>query len=662
MKKLLAKEMSKEMESKRRSPSVIAKLMGLDGLPPQQSAYREEKGTSESNLQATWSAEKGQRNCQRYDNRSSRKSSKDEQEFKDVFEVLEPSKVGSCSYPPSQRTANSNVTDAEMAFIRQKFMDAKRLSTDEKLQHSKEFHEALEVLDSNKDLLLKFLQQPDSLFTKHLHDLEGATPQPLCGRIAAMKLSEPHTYGNAHLISKSGREPLHRNRTASSQKHRARPGQSDCFAAQNSLKSSKSELERKDESTTQPTRIVVLKPNLGKVLNGPNTVSSPCSSHTSLSESRKDRDIPLSRNREVEVLGRRKFQRDGGTSGYKSRESREIAKEITRQMRNSFSNSSPKYSSTAFKGYAGDESSCSMSGNESANELEVMSTSSKYSFDLNNHPRPLSSRSTESSVSREAKKRLSERWRLTHKSQDIGAVSRGSTLADMLAIDKERRPVLLDGITDAEGFKNKSSRDNRPAGWVEPLGISSRDGWKDGCISGLTRSRSLPSSSTVFGSPKAFTRHEPIREDKYVIPKETFKRERIKAQKSNLEKRSVERNSRSNSKKSYHSDYTVRESNGNSPKSHTIHNQVDIELELSIPLEKKLEEVVQSSAVNITDRSPVPKTPTAVEHEATISTRTRDNLLPELSSGTLVADASDADGRDDLNLLQVCLLAFLVVP
>ncbi|CAL5401644.1 unnamed protein product [Camellia sinensis] len=40
IKKLLAEEMSKEMESKRQPPSVIARLMGLDRLPPQQPLHR----------------------------------------------------------------------------------------------------------------------------------------------------------------------------------------------------------------------------------------------------------------------------------------------------------------------------------------------------------------------------------------------------------------------------------------------------------------------------------------------------------------------------------------------------------------------------------------------------------------------------------------------
>ena len=52
--------------------------------------------------------------------------------------------------------------EKKMALVRQKFMEAKRLSTDERLRQSKEFQDALEVLSSNKDLLLKILQEPNT--------------------------------------------------------------------------------------------------------------------------------------------------------------------------------------------------------------------------------------------------------------------------------------------------------------------------------------------------------------------------------------------------------------------------------------------------------------------------------------------------------------------
>ncbi|MCI13795.1 hypothetical protein A2U01_0034915, partial [Trifolium medium] len=100
--------------------------------------------------------------------RSSRRSSRDQEEFKDVFEVSEIPKVESGRYSSS----NLKVNEDEMSFIEQKFMDAKRLATYQDFQSSKDFHDTLEVLDSNKDLLLKYLKRPDSLFKKHLNDLQ----------------------------------------------------------------------------------------------------------------------------------------------------------------------------------------------------------------------------------------------------------------------------------------------------------------------------------------------------------------------------------------------------------------------------------------------------------------------------------------------------------
>ncbi|GMQ02830.1 hypothetical protein CsSME_00048882 [Camellia sinensis var. sinensis] len=161
--------MSKETESKRRPPSVIARLMGLDGLPPQYPLHRQHKGLSETYQQWTASVS-SQRDEKPYEHRSNRKDSMAQQECKDEYEVLETSKAKRNSYP-TKRNINLKLSEAEMTFIQQKFMAVKRLSTNDKLHNSKEFCDMLDMLEANKDLLIKFLQQPDSLFTKHLVDL-----------------------------------------------------------------------------------------------------------------------------------------------------------------------------------------------------------------------------------------------------------------------------------------------------------------------------------------------------------------------------------------------------------------------------------------------------------------------------------------------------------
>ncbi|CAL5422008.1 unnamed protein product [Camellia sinensis] len=62
-----------------------------------------------------------QRDGKPYEHRSNRQDSTAQQECKDEYEVLETSKVERSSYP-AKRTINSNLSEAEMAFIQQKFM------------------------------------------------------------------------------------------------------------------------------------------------------------------------------------------------------------------------------------------------------------------------------------------------------------------------------------------------------------------------------------------------------------------------------------------------------------------------------------------------------------------------------------------------------------
>ncbi|XP_028094218.1 serine/threonine-protein kinase AFC1-like [Camellia sinensis] len=80
-----------------RPPNVIARLIGLDGLPSRQPLHRQHKGFSKTYRQWTASVS-SQRDGKPYELRSNRKDSMGQQECKDEYEVLETSKVERSSY------------------------------------------------------------------------------------------------------------------------------------------------------------------------------------------------------------------------------------------------------------------------------------------------------------------------------------------------------------------------------------------------------------------------------------------------------------------------------------------------------------------------------------------------------------------------------------
>ena len=84
---------------------------------------------------------------------------------------------------PEREKWTEDVNGKKMALIRQKFMEAKRLSTDERLRQSKEFEEALEVLSSNNDLLVRLLD------SQNLYELQS-TPVAETKRITVLKPSK----------------------------------------------------------------------------------------------------------------------------------------------------------------------------------------------------------------------------------------------------------------------------------------------------------------------------------------------------------------------------------------------------------------------------------------------------------------------------------------
>ncbi|XP_077213118.1 uncharacterized protein LOC143848155 isoform X2 [Tasmannia lanceolata] len=553
MKMLLAEEMSKEKEFRRRSPNVIARLMGLDALPIQQHVHKQQKKMSEDYFHRTAGL---QEKCVSHEDHSfGRNNFMEQEEFKDVFEVMKTSKVEKhITRPVQKEMMSSKLSEAKVNFIRQKFMDAKRLSTDKNLRQSKEFLDALEVLDSNKDLFLKFLQEPNSLFTKHLHDLQTVPIPPQPSHVKSLKSSKavPETGDICWNPERKTEGYVQMQKVAmnSLQKHENGNVTHSKHSVTRSHKSMKSGFEVNSEECFLPTRIVVLKPSFGKAQNMDRAISSPSSSESSHSVNIKRREYRRRLgNRELfPELRHQPTLANNVELIRQSKDSREIAREITRQMRQTVGSDSIHVLTSGRGGRASNGSSYNMSAKDSPNLSEELTPTSGYLYDWSNRYSPSSSRSTESSVSREAKKQLSERWKMTHRFREVGVADRGSmsTLGEMLALPDTETSPGLDSVIGQDGSVDKSVRNEALERWDCPLGISSRDGWKDEFPKNLSRSRSLPASSDVRESPKTSIKRGALSNDTRLMfkeannlgPNKSFK-ENFSKQKETLSSRSI---------------------------------------------------------------------------------------------------------------------------
>uniref|UniRef100_A0A5B7A9J7 DUF4378 domain-containing protein n=2 Tax=Davidia involucrata TaxID=16924 RepID=A0A5B7A9J7_DAVIN len=514
MKTLIAQEMSsKEVESKHNPPSVVAKLMGLDAFPRQQPDSAAQRSHSRVYSRSHsgvsfgyWQQEHGFLDTQM---QHEIHQCPDQNAYKDVYEIWQqstkPSYVRDKS--PQKGIHNETTNEKKMALVRQKFVEAKRLATDEKLRQSKQFQDALEVLSSNRDLFIKFLQEPNSLFSQHLYHLQSIPTPPETKRITVLR---PSKMVDNKKFAGSGKKNEQQIKKASHM---------DQVIGWNKSNPSFSPPTnwRVDDNPTQPTRIVVLKPSSGKPHDIKAVVSPPSSS--------------------PRILHGEEFY--GEPEDDEALESREVAKEITWQMRENLSGhqrDETLLSSVFSNGYIGDESSFNKSENEYAAEnlsdSEVMSPTSRHSWDYNNRfGSPYSSSfshasfSPESSVCREAKKRLSERWAMMASNgscQEQRHVRRSSsTLGEMLALSDTKKPVR----SEDEG----SNREQEPRGSTLCLTSDlNKDEGVDDSPRNLLRSKSVPMSSTAYGARLNVEVSDP-EVGKTDVPKEVTKTRSVKS-------------------------------------------------------------------------------------------------------------------------------------
>ncbi|XP_076926306.1 uncharacterized protein LOC143589431 isoform X1 [Bidens hawaiensis] len=439
MKTLLAKEMMNETSAKKRSPSLIAKLMGLDGLPSPQPLHRQQKKVPESSKNTVKKNEKS------FNHQLDRKTTVELQHFKDVYEDPEASHVGNQLYSP-QFTAKRRSTKLELGYIQER--------CDEMLRESIAIKTKLERVDSNSDLMLSFLHK----------DQQDNPYGPLCNQITLLKPSNAVRHGSSVKVLQ---ETVNHHVPVSHQRNEDAHSGYSCHSNNSSRRSSRYQPERKDATTISPTRIVVLKPNLAKIYN--------------------DTESELYKGSPNEFK----------SSRHKSKEARDIARQITTQMKEGFESGHISLFDSGFIEYA----------SAYASESEMMAVSPQNSFHQSARARPRRSHSnmSESAVIKEAKKRMSQRWK-THGYKDMG-VGKNNTLEEMLSVP------------------NIETRRNKTGYAAGPVGVNDEYGWRDEYLRNTSRSRSLSPSShnrihktsnyyEVNADEKMMVHNEPVKRGK----------------------------------------------------------------------------------------------------------------------------------------------------
>ncbi|KAK8950084.1 hypothetical protein KSP40_PGU003349 [Platanthera guangdongensis] len=365
----------------------------------------------------------------------------------------------------------------DMDFIKQQFLEAKRLSTDEALQKTKEFNDALNILDSNKEIFLKFLQEPNPLFAKHFHGLKHSNSSSHSSHFKIFESSACNNKRNSEAYYRTAEENNGYTRKMKDTAHGcANPNASigNCSTYDNPdsllLKSLSSQCAGKKKTSSHPTSIVVLKPAVQKVQSTGRTSSCPRSLPNYKDSCRRQREVHR------ELLVEREEQHGlfhVKTKECKTKDTTGIARDILEKTMQPLR----RYSAEVL-----------------ASRIDIQNSSSSFL--------------SEPSLSRKAMNGLLWPWKMSGPSRQ-GLIGEGSTtLGEMLSLsDKEALQTrgqlsfknLSDKIVEKENLHD--SRDYTS-------GISGSDGWKDECESFLPKYENHRVSLALYESSKHENKHE----------------------------------------------------------------------------------------------------------------------------------------------------------
>ncbi|TVU18224.1 hypothetical protein EJB05_34310, partial [Eragrostis curvula] len=460
----VAKQGPEKAEPTHCAPSIVARLMGLDTMPRPKKVLDRCKSDIHANRQRHLSGGVEE---------VARASSGDQQynvsanelpALKDVFEVseIENMAMHEASWSGNKKP-DLRSSEADLEFVRQKFMDVKRLSTDEAHRNSKEFSEALEILHSKKDVFLEILQENRSAvsgFSGNILNHNGLQDSHASSSSAAAQSFEQEIlcsmedgYEGVFDAATDSEEPI-----------------SNVLLKETSVTPFKPlEEDGSKRGSGHRSPIVVLKPNLRRKSFTPVLSSQEASQYDwrngkQYVKSPKPVVMHSAPNNEVLEQGdimRHRARKQTPKSGARRRSSKEECKLAVDNERVKASNS-------------------------------------------HDDTIPICS-STGSSVGRKARKHLSERWQTACQFGSENSNPRDvKTLGEILELSD--RDATKKASSCKRSSDPKFNHDNSRQVSASPLGISSKDGWKKGVScedhsrGGISRnfprSKSLPASST----------------------------------------------------------------------------------------------------------------------------------------------------------------------
>ncbi|XP_044330143.1 uncharacterized protein [Triticum aestivum] len=530
MKMLIDDDVYRDVTARHTSPGVVGRLMGLDIMPSLGVHNQDTCNGDRSQGRSPGSCSDKSGN---YSDRHAfsgdvpRRASTDEiPEFKDVFEVMETTRMknrnrNTCS-------GHDRVNSADLNFVRQKFMDAKRLSADESFQRSKEFNSALEALVSNKDALMEILQESNNVAASDLSGL-GCPPSSGVNRITLLKPSRRSKFIDADIVYPPEDDTERCFHSPKEAKHSPRKPHSNFSSEAPKVetgsfrqKLSRSSYRESIDKRVSPTRIVVLKPCLDKNLNMegafPITNDMFCSSYR---RTEACLDDGIQRQHAEESMPQISTAYPDARR-QRAQGSREIAREVSTQMKTAavrgVANGKQKLSPDIGTSNRDEQVSLLTSMAKLKSSAALQRSSGVRDAPDGSCAGTSPTHSAKRSIRKEARRRLADRWKTTqqhqHPSPDGNATF--STLGDMLALsDKETSKFTSGAAASRPWPEGESLRDVMPGSCGYPLGISSNDGWKDENICGLTRLESVSTSSINRGSPKSSSRKASNRHGEY---------------------------------------------------------------------------------------------------------------------------------------------------